>query len=281
MPRDREVQGVRVPDLIYGTAWKEDATERLTSAALGAGFRGFDTANQRKHYHEEGVGRALRSALASRALKREELFVQTKFTFRDGQDHRMPYDPRAPIAKQVEQSMASSLDHLGIEQVDAYLLHGPSRREGIGRDDWEAWRALEAEQRAGRTRAIGISNVSAGQLEEICARASVMPAYVQNRTFARPRADAAARNLCGRRGILYQGFSLLTANPAALRHPSLARIVQALAKTPEQVVLRYAVQAGIVPLTGTTSRRHMADDIAVREFSLSDAQAAAVGQLLA
>jgi diketogulonate reductase-like aldo/keto reductase len=270
---------VAQPTIIYGTAWKEDATERLTAMALEAGFRAIDTANQRKHYHEEGVGKAVQAALSTGVLRREELFLQTKFTFREGQDRRLPYDPKAPIAKQVEQSVASSLQHLGVDRLDAYLLHGPTRREGLGRDDLEAWGAIEAEQRAGRTRAIGISNVSAGQIEELWERATVKPAHVQNRTFTRPLADAAVRDFCGKHGIFYQGFSLLTANPAALRRPAVVRTAERLSKTPAQIVFRFCLQAGMVPLTGTTSRKHMADDLAVAAFSLDAEATAAIAPL--
>src|SRR5687767_7886392 len=104
-----QVQGVQVPWLMYGTAWKEGLTEELTRAALAAGFRAIDTANQRKHYHEAGVGAALRGAA------RAELFLQTKFTYRDGQDDRLPYDPTAPLAAQVQQSFDSSCRHLGTD----------------------------------------------------------------------------------------------------------------------------------------------------------------------
>jgi diketogulonate reductase-like aldo/keto reductase len=136
------VDGVSVPRLLYGTAWKEEETERLTGLALRQGFRGIDTANQRKHYHEAAVGRAVASAIAGGLVTREDLFLQTKFTFRPGQDDRLPYDPGAPVATQVEQSFASSLEHLGAEIIDSYVLHGPSRRDGLGAADWEAWRAL-------------------------------------------------------------------------------------------------------------------------------------------
>src|SRR5512144_688573 len=111
-PQDRatrsariEIRGIRVPGLLYGTAWKEDATESLVLGALTSGFRGIDTANQRKHYHEAGVGRAIARAIAG-GLRRDELFVQSKFTHLAGQDHRLPYDPGAPIAEQVAQSFA-------------------------------------------------------------------------------------------------------------------------------------------------------------------------------
>ena len=111
MERFVEVQGVRVPRFIYGTAWKEHRTEGLTRLALEIGFRGIDTANQRQHYFEAGVG----AAIAAAGIARDELFLQTKFTDVRGQDHRLPYDPDAPLGRQVEQSFASSLKHLGVE----------------------------------------------------------------------------------------------------------------------------------------------------------------------
>jgi diketogulonate reductase-like aldo/keto reductase len=112
---DRTVllDGVRVPRFLYGTAWKEGRTQRLTELALRQGFRGIDTANQRRHYHEAAVGQASAAATAAGQVTREDLFLQTKFTFRAGQDHRLPYDPQAPVRRQVEQSFAGSLEHLG------------------------------------------------------------------------------------------------------------------------------------------------------------------------
>src|SRR5205823_14487497 len=142
--------------LLYGTAWKEDDTERLTALALEQGFRGIDTANQRKHYLEAAVGRAIARAVANGVISRNDLFLQTKFTFRDGQDHRLPYDPAAPIAAQVEQSLASSLRHLGTAFVDSLVLHGPAARDGLTPADWEAWRALEAAHAGGLARLLGV-----------------------------------------------------------------------------------------------------------------------------
>src|SRR5205807_532609 len=113
--RYRPIDGVAVPRFLYGTAWKEDQTERLTALALQQGFRGIDTANQRRHYHEAAVGQAVAAAVGRRQVRREELFLQTKFTSRCGQDHRLPYDPEAPVPAQVEQSFASSLEHLRTE----------------------------------------------------------------------------------------------------------------------------------------------------------------------
>src|SRR5215211_5328685 len=105
---------LNIPPLLYGTAWTEDQTQRLTELALEQGFRGIDTANQRKHYHEAAVGVGIAAAIQRGIVRREDLFLQTKFTFQAGQDHRLPYDPRAAISQQVEQSLASSLEHLGV-----------------------------------------------------------------------------------------------------------------------------------------------------------------------
>src|SRR5438067_513953 len=91
------VEGVPVPCFLYGTAWKEDETRRLTGLALREGFRGIDTSNQRKHYHEAAVGQAVTAAVAAGLVARDDLFLQTKFTFRGGQDDRLPYDPQAPV----------------------------------------------------------------------------------------------------------------------------------------------------------------------------------------
>src|SRR5688572_31166657 len=104
-----------VPDFLYGTAWKEDRTPALTELALRMGFRGIDTANQRRHYFEAGVGQGLAAAYRARVVRRGELFIQTKVTYQSGQDQRLPYDPAADLGTQVAQSMASSLEHLGTE----------------------------------------------------------------------------------------------------------------------------------------------------------------------
>src|SRR5947209_3947968 len=93
-----------IPDFLYGTAWKEERTAALTEMAIRAGFRGIDTANQRKHYFEAGVGEGLAAAYRAGIVKRSDIFLQTKFTSLGGQDHRLPYDPVAPPAAQVAQS---------------------------------------------------------------------------------------------------------------------------------------------------------------------------------
>src|SRR5579862_8544291 len=115
-----------LPYFLYGTAWKEERTPALTELALRMGFRGIDTANQRRHYFEEGVGQGLAAAYRHGFVKRDDLFLQTKFTYQRGQDHRLPYDPASPLSVQVAQSLAGSLEHLGTDHVDSFVLHGPS-----------------------------------------------------------------------------------------------------------------------------------------------------------
>jgi diketogulonate reductase-like aldo/keto reductase len=262
------IDGVHVPRFFYGTAWKEDQTQHLTALALQQGFRGIDTANQRRHYFEAGVGQAIADAIQSGLVKRDDLFLQTKFTFRPGQDHRLPYDPAAPIASQVEQSFVSSLEHLQVDRIDSYVLHGPSRRDGLGRADWDAWRAMEAIHDSGKARLLGVSNVDLEQLQLLCAQARVRPRFVQNRCYAVMGWDRELRAFCSANDIVYQGFSLLTANRGALVHPEMTRIAQRHMRSVLQIVFRFALDVGMIPLTGTTNAAHMATDLEVFEFQL-------------
>ena len=263
------------PTFIYGTAWKEEVTERLTRLAIEAGFRAIDTANQRLHYFEAGVGAAVAGAIRDGLVRREELFLQTKFTYASGQDHRLPFDAHADPATQVRQSFASSLEHLRVETIDSYVLHGPSRRRGLSQEDVEVWRAMESLP----VRFLGVSNVALEQLDKLCSLAKVQPTFVQNRCFAATGWDAEVRALCRERGLVYQGFSLLTANVNELRGAAFRAIVQRVRRTPAQVVFRFARQVGMVPLTGTKDPVHMREDLAIDDFELTAEEVAAIERL--
>jgi diketogulonate reductase-like aldo/keto reductase len=257
-----------IPTFLYGTAWKEEQTQSLTELALVQGFRGIDTANQRRHYHEAAVGHGVAAAIQRDLVTRDDLFLQTKFTFRAGQDHRLPYDPQAPVARQVEQSFASSLEHLQTTFIDSYVLHGPSRRSGLGSQDWEAWGAMEAIHDSGRARWLGISNVTLEQLFLLCERARVPPRFVQNRCYATTGWDRRVRQFCAEHQLIYQGFSLLTANRDVLRRRDLERIARKHGMSVSQIVFRFALDVGMLPLTGTTSAEHMQQDLGVTGFRL-------------
>lgn len=273
--RTRDLGGTEIPTMLYGTAWKEDTTAACTEQALRAGFRGIDTANQRKHYFEEGVGVGMRRALDAGVCTRDDLFLQTKFTFAAGQDHRLPYDPRAPVAAQVRQSFERSLVHLGVDRLDALLLHGPSVRTGLADADWEAWGALGELAASGRVAHVGVSNVSAAQLRALCTGPRP-PALVQNRCYASRGWDAEVRAVCAEHGIVYEGFSLLTANRDVWNGAAARAIARRRGCTPALVLFRYALHLGMVALTGTTDPRHMAADLEVYDLELDDAELAAL-----
>src|SRR5438270_6646194 len=257
-----------LPNFLYGTAWKENRTASLTEVALRSGFRAIDTANQRKHYFEAGVGEALGAVYREGIVKREDLFLQTKFTYQRGQDHRLPYDCSATLSLQVQQSLANSLEHLRTDHVDSYVLHGPSSNYDWTDSDAEVWEAMRRERNAGRARLLGVSNVGLHHLQQMKASGVELPTFVQNRCFARLGWDREVRAFCSAHTITYQGFSLLTANPEVLRSPALVALAGTLAVTPAQVIFSFSRAIGILPLTGSSSPEHLQQDLASLNLSL-------------
>jgi diketogulonate reductase-like aldo/keto reductase len=264
MPNARSL----IPDFLYGTAWKEDRTPALTELAIRSGFRAIDTANQRRHYFEAGVGQGLATLYRAGVVTRADLFLQTKFTYQAGQDHRLPYDPAAGLSDQVAQSMASSLEHLGTDYIDSFVLHGPSSGYAWTEDDAEVWQAMIKERDAGRTRLLGVSNISLKQLEQMITVHQGTPAFVQNRCYARLGWDRDVRHFCREHKIVYQGFSLLTANMEVVRHPHIAALAEHNNATPAQIIFAFARAIDMLPLTGTSNADHMKQDLASREITL-------------
>ena len=261
----------RIPTMIYGTAWKQEATKELAKKALLAGFDAIDTANQKKHYREDFLGEAL-AELFNEGVTRESLFLQSKFTYVQGQDHRLPYNPEDDIPTQVMSSFKSSLKNLHTSYLDSYLLHGPMLRDGLHNNDVAVWQKMEDICRAGQARKIGISNVGYGQLEKLFSGATIKPMFVQNRCYAETGWDREVREYCLDNEIVYQGFSLLTANPQFVSSSEVLKIAQRLGVTAQQVTFRYCIQIGILPITGTSDLEHMKQDLASRDLELSDAE---------
>lgn len=253
---------------------EKERTAELTAQAIRAGYRAIDTANQEKHYNEAGAG----DGVAAAGLDRHELWLQSKFS------HGQWKNSELSFREQVKASVAASLEHLGTDYLDSLLLHGPLDKASpeLPAGDWEVWRAMEDEVAAENVRSLGISNVNAGQLRELLQKATVKPEFVQTRCRPQSHWDAEVRAVCREHGLVYQGYSLLTANKRLLRSPTVVAAANAHHATPEQVVFRFAFELGIVPLTGTGSADHLAEDLAVYDaFDLDEREVAAIDSELA
>jgi diketogulonate reductase-like aldo/keto reductase len=270
--------GVRVPRIIYGTAWKKSDTARLVSTALRQGFRGIDTACQPKHYEEAGVGEGMAQSLGN-GLSRADVYLQTKFTPLSGHDpRRIPYDPEASIPEQVAQSFDVSLRNLRTDHVDCLVLHSPLATLS---QTLEAWHAMSALVAVGKVGQLGISNCYQLQLlQALCAAARVKPAVLQNRFCADTSYDRDIRAYCNQQGIIYQSFWTLTANPHILSHRNVVALGEKYQRTAAQILFRYLTQTEVAPLTGTRSEAHMREDLAIFEFELTASERSHLAVLL-
>lgn len=269
---------MKIPPLIYGTAWKKEKTADLVELAVLNGFRGIDTACQPKHYNEAGVGEAL-IRLAQAGIGRDELFVQTKFTPLSGQDpQKVPYDPNAPLETQVAQSFARSQHNLKSEYVDSLVLHSPLFPYPHLQ---KVWGAMEAIYHSKKALGIGISNCyDLELLKRLYRDAEVKPSVVQNRFYADSGYDVELRQWCNDNGIVYQSFWSLTANPHLLGSREFFALTQEYNKTEAQILYRYLSHVGIVPLIGSTSKFHMDDDLDIFNFELRPDEIVSISALL-
>ncbi|KAI1373729.1 Aldo/keto reductase [Hypoxylon crocopeplum] len=273
-PPNRQTSGFRsfamdakpVPKLMYGTAWKKDATADLVLLALKTGFRGIDTAAQPRHYKEPLVGAAVKQAISSGIVKRSDIFIQTKFTPVDGQNlGDLPYDPDAPLEEQVHTSIASSLQnfrHSDSEPayLDSVVLHSALRTV---QDTVKVWKALETYV-PHQIRQLGISNTPFLVIDHLCTSPAitVRPAYVQNRFYPATRWEGRLRAYCREMGMVFQAFWTLTGNPDLLRSTPVQKL--ATSANIEQPAALYALVLGLegtVVLDGTTNETHMKDDL--------------------
>lgn len=270
--------GVRIPRIIYGTAWKKDRTAALVEQAIGQGFRGIDTACQPKHYNEAGVGEGV-SACLQRGMERSELYLQSKFTSLSGQDPmRVPYDPNAGLSEQVMQSFQTSLKNLQTTYLDCLVLHSPL--SNLQRT-LEVWQAMEQIFNSGGVKQLGISNCyDPHQFEQLYRNAAIKPAVIQNRFYADAQYDRVIRAFCREHRIIYQSFWTLTANPHVLAHATLQTLAEKYRRSAAQIFFRYLSQIDIIPLTGTTSDNHMREDLAIFDFELAADECNAIDMLL-
>jgi len=272
------IYGVQMPRIIYGTAWKKDSTAALVEQAISLGFRGIDTACQPKHYNEAGVGDGV-TACQQLGIDRSELYLQSKFTPLTGQDPtQVPYDAKASLAEQVAQSFQTSLKNLQTTYLDCLILHSPLANQ---RQTEEVWQAMEQIFHSGGARQLGISNCyDLQQFKLLYRNAKVKPAVIQNRFYAETQYDRTIRDFCQQQRIIYQSFWTLTANSKVLAHATLQSLATKYQRSSAQVFFRYLNQVNIIPLTGTTSKTHMKEDLAIIDFELTAEEYRAVGNLL-
>ncbi|KAF2145196.1 uncharacterized protein K452DRAFT_284590 [Aplosporella prunicola CBS 121167] len=260
-------QAIGNSPFIYGTAWKKDATTKLVSQALSAGFVAIDTAAQPRHYREDLVGTGMRESLVSNNMKREQLYVQTKFTSPAGQDlNNMPYSAEAPLETQLHTSVKSSLHNLrptddlssmDSSYIDCLLLHSPLQTT---RATMEAWKVLESYV-PHSIRYLGISNVTLPVLKALYNGSTIKPSVVQNRFYLATAYDVPLRRFCREKDIVYESFWTLTGNPGLLQSTPVVMLAQ-FAGVSKAVALYSLVTAlDVVVLNGTTNAERMREDL--------------------
>ncbi|EKM54705.1 uncharacterized protein PHACADRAFT_163102 [Phanerochaete carnosa HHB-10118-sp] len=254
--------------LIYGTAWKKERTTGLVISAVLSGFRAIDTAGQPKHYREDLVGEALSTLQTEHGIKREDLFLQTKFTSLGGHDlnKRIPYDPNAELETQINDSFNNSLKNLRTSYVDSYVLHSPL--ETLART-LAAWKVLMALQDAGKVKYIGVSNTyDVETLETLEKHGGRRVQVVQNRWFEGNGWDTKVFAYCRKHNVQYQSFWTLTGSPSLLQHHVLLTFAQAKGISSAQAAYKLAQLNDVTPLSGTTKEEHMKADLEVEKVEI-------------
>ncbi|KAF1072968.1 MAG: putative oxidoreductase [Pseudomonas citronellolis] len=250
--------GVAIPQLGFGV-WKLDDTQacEATRTALATGYRQIDTASS--YGNEAGVGRAVRDS----GLAREQIFITTKLWNADqGFDNTL-------------RAFDASLQRLGLETLDLYLIHWAIPKKGLYRETWKAFVRLKEE---GRVRSIGVSNFNAEHLEHIIEDTGVVPSV--NQLEIHPDFNQAGLSQwCHARGIVTAAWSPLGQGGELLTAALLVEIAQRHGKTPAHVILRWHLQNGHVPIPRSTNAQRMAANLDVFDFELSPAELAALARI--
>lgn len=264
--------------MIYGTAWKKEETARLVELSLDCGFKAIDTACQPKHYREDLVGMGLKKAF-SKGIKREDIFIQTKFTPILGQDfNNMPYFEIDDIITQVEKSLTKSKENLEVNFIDSYLLHSiifPIE------DSLKAYKTIEKFYKKGEIGQIGISNCyDINILSYLYEKVEIKPKVIQNRFYKETQYDKEIRKFCKNKNISYQSFWSLTANPHLLESEEMKNLKQKYEKSSAQIFYKFLNHINITPLNGTTSKIHMIQDLDIKDFTLNKEEIKSILDLL-
>ncbi len=224
--------------------------ENAVRWALELGYRHIDTAQA--YGNEESVGRALRDS----GVAREEVFLTTKFY---------------PRARDPEAEIRHSLERLGVDQVDLYIIHWP---EG---GPTRAWPGMEAARAAGHAKSIGVSNFSLREIEQVMEVATTAP-VVNQIQFSPFEYRKTLLTACEERGVTVEAYSPLGTG-RHLRHRAVKEIADRLGRTPAQVLLRWCLQRDTVVIPKSTHRERIEENAQIFDFSLSDDDMAALDAL--
>jgi len=271
-------ENIKIPKIIYGTAWKKDETSYFVNEAIQSGFRAIDTACQPKHYREDLVGEGLLKAYKN-GIKREELYIQTKFTPIDGQDpNNIPYLPNDSIQIQIEKSFQVSKNNLKTDFIDTYILHSPIFPGSKLLKAWDTMSGFYKNKEIGQ---LGISNCyDLDVLKYLYEKSEIKPAVIQNRFYAQTSYDNGLRKWCQNRGIIYESFWSLTANPHILNSELFTKLSDKYNKSLASIFYRFLNQIGIIPLNGTTSKKHMVEDLKIFDYKLEKEDVEKINNLI-
>ncbi|MEU6355294.1 aldo/keto reductase [Streptomyces sp. NPDC047072] len=250
--------GVEMPQLGFGV-WQvpDDEAERAVATALEAGYRSIDTAAI--YGNEEGTGKAI----AASGVPREDIFVTTKLWNSD-----QGYDATL-------RAFDTSLDKLGLDYLDLYLIHWPTPERDLYVDSYKAFEKLHAD---GRIKAIGVSNFEPEHLRRLIAETSVIPAVDQIELHPHLQQHA-AREYHAEQGIATEAWSPLGSGKGLLEVPAIVAIAQKHGRTPAQIVLRWHLQLGNVVIPKSVTPSRIKENIEVFDFSLDTEDLAAISAL--
>lgn len=224
-----------------------EEVEKAVITALQSGYRLIDTAAV--YENEEGVGRAI----ASSGIPREELFITTKL-WNDEQGYESAIE-----------ACNASIEKLGLEYVDLYLIHWPKPSEGKIKDTWRAFEELLAD---GKVRAIGVSNFKPDHLQELLDGAEIVPAV--NQIELHPfLTQLETREYCADHGIEIESYSPLMRGGELLENEVIAGIADKYKKTPAQVVLRWHIQSGLIVIPKSVTPERIRSNIDIFDFEMT------------
>ena len=241
----------------------------------------FVQACQPKHYQEDLVGEALKQLISSGGYKREDIWIQTKFTSLDGQDpKRIPYDKFKAAPEQARESIEVSRRNLKCDVIDSLVLHSPMR-DGL-QATIDVWRAMEEAVDQGKVQILGISNCYDFQFfTQLYNAARHKPKVLQNRFYAKSGWDNDLRAFCVQNQVLYQSFWTLTANPELLQNKFTKQIAAKYKMTDAQVLFKFLIDLGHQPLTGCKSTHHVKEAVSVKDFArLTEEEIAGIKKLI-